>query len=417
MLFFSILLIEILVITPAIHCLLNNSVQIHCTGEFRFLANSGSVGDIQAAVDGAETAGGGTVYVPAGHWIFEATSTNYVGIPGGVNVFGVGINATILDMPDDVTDTHTTMFVVDGSNGKKTRISGMTFKGRKGTDTGDLGIRLTSCIDFRIDHCSFHDMGSVGVYVKDDPKGDISKISQGVIDHCSFIDIYKAPAYSAGNGYGYGVSVSCKGGYEDYPWDPDIWNILGKYNHNTFIEDCYFSGCRHNAQAGICGGVYVFRHNTVENVPYYRLGWMTGHPPRMYDIPVYGMRCWEIYNNIFDAKTESCNFLLCEGGGGVIFNNTIIGGYRDTDIFVDVASAETSDERVAQEGSPHDLWIWDNFLTGVETAISARSQAGNPVPQEWDGSGTEPWSWYTTQEPWGGNYTPYPYPHPLTVGE
>ncbi len=390
-------------------------------------ARSGSVEDIQAAVDQATETGTPLVKIPEGNWTFAAVGSYRVNInvpSTGLRITGAGIDQTILRLPADESVMYTQMFCVNGESGGRIDISGITFWGRPHyatSLTGDIGIWIQSCQDFRIHHCSFHDLGSAGVWVNDKDTlrgtgGDISKVSQGLVDHCGFYRMYKPSCYWQGIAYGYGVSIARGDAYYDTPWDSNIWNILGRYYKNVYIEDCYFDTCRHAGQSNH-GGVYVFRYNNIVNPPYTRDAMMTGHPARMYALPVWGMRAWEIYNNTFDLTGEGYSAILVAGGGGVIYNNAITDSDpSDFDRFAEIQTSWTDDPNVAIEGSPHDLWIWSNSLAGIEEPFAAFSRHANlPAPVEWDGVGDEPLIWYSTQEPWGGTYTPYTYPHPLTL--
>ena len=94
------------------------------------------------------------------------------------------------------------MFEVNGANGQRTRISGITFR-----DTvvfGNIGIYLDNTKDFRVDHCSFDGLGSCGVATYNSMS---TAMSCGVVDHCSFSNMWEAAVENAGSGFGYGVGV------------------------------------------------------------------------------------------------------------------------------------------------------------------------------------------------------------------
>jgi hypothetical protein len=388
-------------------------------------ANSGSVEDIQAAINKAIATGAVNVIIPEGNWTFAAHGSFRVNITvpaRGLNIFGAGINRTVLAMPVDDSAPNTVMFNVEGTSGGRIRISGITFKGRPNIETsptGDTGIEIQVCKDFRIDHCSFYYMGDCGIAVGDAEYqyghygGDLNLISQGVVDHCYFYDIYKPQCTDAGRGYGYGVSVMVAYHYlwsYNIYWNPDqIWSdLFGKYNRNVYIEDCYFSRCRHAAQAN-WAGAYVLRYSTIEDTRPYEVS-TTGHPVRE---NVFGMLACEIYN-VTIRKTAQApnNFVgpLVEGGSALIYNNTFI----NLEVGIELGSCEDKNGTPYHpKGHTREVYIWNNRYINCWTQINTHSNEpeGCPAPI----LGTE----YFLSDPTvnGHSYTPYPYPHPLTLIE
>jgi len=254
-------------------------------------------------------------------------------------------------------------------------------------------------------------MGAQGILIADHTYqyniegGDPDRVSQGVIDHCDFIDIHKPVALSQGRGYGYGVQISRAGHYLWTLWDDDIWNVLGVYDKNVFIEDCYFVGIRH-AISSSSGGVYVLRNSIIEDLGMAEAA-TTGHPNRE---NYNGMRAHEIYNNtIRYTGTYGTRFygVHMEGGGGVVFNNTIdnlIHAFR-------FGCCEVTDPDYHPRGHLGDMYVWDNTATNCDEIYYAFSNepGGCPTPQE----NVE---YFLHAPPSERNYVPYPYPHPLTLG-
>jgi hypothetical protein len=255
--------------------------------KYTVYAATGSRQSIQIAVDDVRANGDngpekeGVVIVPYGAWTLDATGgiggytnlyaidTNYwyVHSYGGIDIIGEGMYETNLTLlPNSATYSAVSMIFIDGSNQKPTRISGISFKGRTGAPasaTGDTAVFFDSAKDFRVDHCSFDYMGSCGV----DTTGSIQSLTtRGVVDHCNFTRMYKPDAETAGTGYGYGVGIVRsyqKGsGMQDTLWDqygiPS--QFFGSYGNVTYIEDCYFQGCRHAMVSFGCGA-YVSRFN------------------------------------------------------------------------------------------------------------------------------------------------------------
>ncbi|MHC3128452.1 MAG: hypothetical protein IBV52_00025 [Candidatus Bathyarchaeota archaeon] len=387
-------------------------------------ATSGSIEDIQVAIDWVTAAGGGTVYVPEGSFTFDASGDRrvYIDVPqGSIQIVGAGIDKTVLQMPIDDSAPNTAMFVVDGLSGGRVRISGITFKGRPNrdtSDTGDSGIVLKSCTDFRVDHCSFWDMGGSGVSVYDADNtygtsgGDINKVSQGVVDHCEFHRIYKSQATYAGNGYGYGVVVNRAYHYlwtvpNLYPDDP--WTMFGKYYKNTYIEDCYFEGCRH-AVCGNWAGAYVLRYSTIEDQGTYA-ALTTGHPIRS---EVLGMLTCEIYNvtvcNTGKYVSKHPGFHV-EGGSALIYNNVI---ENTGEPAFSIGDCEAYNPEFYPLGNTKEVYIWNNqilgsTINGVHLGDNS-GFGGNPAPTEGE-------QYFLHAPPTEKNYTPYQYPHPLTLQE
>jgi len=365
-------------------------------------AQSGSVADIKTAVNQVEAAGGGTVYVPAGSWSFAATESNYVTIHGGVNIIGAGMRVTNLTLQPGRTDPATTMFYVDGANQRPVRISGITFNGRTGaaaSATGDTAIFLDNVKDFRVDHNSFYYLGSSGVAVFN---SDISKSSQGVVDHNEFYDIYKPDAETAGTGFGYGVGIERTYTRADQAkiWNTDINFYLGKYANVTYIEDNYFAGARHSISA-YATGAYVARHNVFTDMHvYYPSGHADVHGA--YPDGVYGGRYTEVYDNTFLNPANDADYprmfdyaraLRMRGGGGVFFNNTAAHYSYLISLAKDDGNAAIPKCKV------RDLWIWGNTYDNDFIDFEA--------------SYTQDVDYFLYKK---SGYVPYPYPHPLTLG-
>jgi len=417
-------LIGVLVLSPAILSSINTYTLVRSSGMIvanEAYAKSGSVEDIQAAVDAVVAAGGGTVYIPEGVFSFNASGNRRVNIniPAvGLKIFGAGINQTVLQMPVDDSAPDTIMFNVNGLSGGKIRISGITFKGRPNIDTsptGDVGIKMAGCQDFRVDNCSFYYIGGQGVRVDDSliqdgiSGGDLSKVSQGVIDHCYFYDIYKPASHQAWRGFGYGVFV---GRSWDYRWTipnlypDDPWTMFGQYYRNTYIENCCFEGCRH-AVVGNWAGAYVLRYSTIKNHRFKETA-TTGHPVRQ---GVLGMLTCEIYNVtvINEGKYISTFWgFQVEGGSGLFYNNTISDlqnwfvisccEYKNTDTFY-------------HTGRTKEVYIWNNSISNCgDPWILDQSPTGCPPPVE-----NEDYFFYAPSM--DKNYIAYTYPHPLTLEE
>jgi len=428
-----VIVIGVLILPPTVSPLVSSSVLIRSSGTIARIENatSGSVEDVQVAIDWVTAAGGGTVYIPEGTFTFDASGDRrvYIDVPsGGIEIVGAGIDQTVLQMPVDDLAPNSVMFNADGLSGGKIRITGITFKGRPNRETsptGDTAIQLESCTDFRVDHCSFYDMGSVGVAVYDAENtygtegGEIEKVSQGVVDHCSFYGIYKPATLAAGRGFGYGVVVNRAWHYlwtvpNLYPEDP--WTMFGKYYKNTYIEDCYFTGCRH-AVTGNWAGAYVLRYSVLEDDPIHAVI-TTGHPVRSL---VLGMLTCEIYGNtIRNTGKYAAAFMgsLVESGSALIYNNRIenLGAQAPFTI----GTAEVVNPEFYPLGNTKETYIWNNELIDTPSIVAINSNAGG-TPVEGTEFFTDLTGAYTTSQIQSmvdaKGYEPYQYPHPLTLEE
>jgi hypothetical protein len=106
-------------------------------------------------------------------------------------------------------------------------------------------------------------------------------------------------------------------------------------------------------------------------------------------------RAAEIYENQFlDSEDGQGDAIWWRGGGGVAFNNTV-SGYKTFAYLVE--NAEYQNETF----QPHDIWIWNNNIPSDCTLVEVYGD----IQQNRD--------YFLYAPSW---YTPYPYPHPLTLG-
>jgi len=377
----SIFVAMILVISPVISSL-TNSVIIPNTGKIssnNITARSGSPEDIQAAVNAMTAAGGGTVYIPEGNFSFVISGSIGVTVPGGVDIFGQGVGKTILRQPSD-PPANSIMFYLDGSNNKPIRISGIFFQGYVKTteDYSPQAIEIDAVKDFRIDHCRFEDFSGHAV--------GVGGQYRGLVDHCDFDNPYKLTL--SGTAWGYGIIV----------WgDEETWNnidwYLGQYDGKyciMYIEDCTFKRTRH-AIAGNGGGFYIVRHCTFTDPDPYNFGQLDVHGG--IGGGGIGGRGLEAYNNTIvgaEGYDASQAFWL-RGGGGVVYNNTMQNIWYGVGLY--------SEDGQQQKCKLHDLWVWGNSMDRGTLINNAGGFTQNVDYFLYAKSG----------------YTPYPYPHPLTL--
>jgi hypothetical protein len=421
----------------------------------------------------------GNVYIPAGVWNFVNVGESWTGarvvIPAGVNLFGaptertsglsydgVGQNPndqvvewrTVLRLPWDAPSA--TWFLINGSGdpNKPSRFSDIKLVGYRSVNSSSttmhIGVGVQCVIDFRVDHCYFEHICGGGVSVSGDLNGNTWAYapSRGVIDHCFFVNTYGHVESNIDQcTVIYGVEVY-KGTHE-VSWEDDITNVLGKYtSYTVYIEDSYFSGWRHCVSSNT-GAHYVFRHNTVKddfgfgsidahgwfstecnnpqhgrvfNPPAVWNGTMwvcgysvpgnpggicgcplnyTGHTSgAYYFVSQVGTRAVEIYSNLIVNATESPWATMIRGGAGVAFNNRVGGGTYTSFIYL------TNEARDNPEGSMvwcHDWYVWNNKMLPGMTEIIEYDPNNNITEGE---------DYFRYAPSW---YTPYPYPHPLTL--
>jgi len=366
-------------------------------------AKSGYWLDIQEAVNLAATHNISIVRIPEGVFNFvnpgESWTEARVVIPAGVSIFGASTEKypngsvvewkTVLVMPWDFhgdTSGTTSWFLIEGNSDKSSRISDIRFVGYREFDHNATGLYCAIMVkgvkDFRIDHCHFDEIPEgvkVGVAT--------NKLSCGVIDHCVFENEYAYYNMDWGSRVvGYGVAVNRR--QDETIWEP-LANLLGKYtNHTVFIEDCVFDKWR-SVVAGNSGCHYVFRHNIVKNGLGY--GEIDLHP--MWTEGYVPARAAEVYENTFinpvgPPPPPYPYTIEIWSGSGVFFNNTV-SGYTN---FI-----YSQDSGWNSTFYPHDVYIWNNNIGSANLVV------GSIVENE---------DYFLYKPDW---YTPYPYPHPLTL--
>jgi len=420
-------LIGILFLTPAISSLrrnviIGNSGQISVTTVW---AKSGYWKDIQDAVN-LVAAVGGKVYIPEGIWNFVNISEDWSGarvvVPAGVSVFGaptektsglpydgIGQNPngqvvewkTILRLPWDVPEAPGKAwfsFEGNGDPNKPSRFSDIKLVGYRSVDPNSTAmhtaVQMLSIANFRIDHCYFENVAG-GLRIVPHLWWSKGVTSYGVIDHCYLVNSHGVPAPPEEQTVGYGVSVyRCNGDY----WEDDVTKVLGQYTtYTVFIEDCYFSKWRHCVASNL-GAHYVFRHNTIEND--FGYGSIDAHGlcyVEDSEILGVGTRAVEIYNNKIINAVRSYWVTEIRGGAGVCFNNIAGGGtYEYFMYFVDEATIEKC--------KINDWYFWGNDYNDLTEVV------------EYDPNNNiqESVNYFRHKPEW---YTPYPYPHPITLKE
>ncbi|MBN1244230.1 hypothetical protein JXA31_01390 [Candidatus Bathyarchaeota archaeon] len=382
---------------------------------FAVTAKSGYWQDIKNAVDQVAAAGGGSVYIPAGTFNFVNTGESWTGarvtIPAGVNVIGsYSVNGddvtwnTMLRLPSSVggdpygTWTGTvkstpTLFKIegDGSSGESSMFAGLKLVGYRSIDSSDhlqvKALSVASVIDYRVCYCYFEHMTGGGVSAS-------GKYCRGVVDHCWFINHY-ATVTSMIETCDVGYGCSFFRSFTEDLWEP-ITEVLGKYTlYSHFVEDCTLSKWRHEFAAND-GAHYVARYNKIG--PTYGFQIIDAHGT----YNVVGTRAIEVYNNSFIENLPYSvpkSIVGWRGGAGVFFDNTFDSSFSFPVIMLCA-------EGTVEKCWAHDVYIWNSDTCPISYTSSQQTGSDgllHPAPN----------IDFFTYKPAG--YTPYPYPHPLTL--
>lgn len=447
----SVLLVVAIILLPVFPSQTNDVVipNLLSVSTSSITATSGSPADIQAAINTVSSAGGGTVYIPAGNWTFNPPA-NGVGLTipytTPINIIGAGMTQTYLIETQNTKSSTMFRRVWGGqnANGSALRISGITFVGWVNmtveTDTSNVGVDVRQTPDFRIDHCQFINFGGQGIYTDYGSGATYHMVGRGLIDHCSFDNPYKIveqPHNATGNywsTWGYGIIV-CGDGYS---WDTNIGDYLGHYypaavlnSSNAasgityrgeiipspvYIEYCNFTRMRHAIDANQ-GGFYVARYDYFCDPAAYGQCCMHGNDgtPAPYD---FGTRATEVYSCIFNLTDDSYSNRQSaawepRGGGGVFWNNTI---YLPSDYGNIMGMVQFNG--VDSPVSPYDwenLFIWNNTCHYYNGTTSNGQEAVyfyfcSPVLN------VNYFFRAPSQTLDGFTYIPYQTPHPLDTG-
>lgn len=384
------------------------------------MAESGSASDIQAAVNYIVANGRvGSVYIPEGTWNFVEVGESWTGakveVPEGVSIFGAPNNRnsdgqniswkTILVLPWDMPGSYSnipTWFKLtgEGNGNMKSRFSDIKLVGYRSVDSSSVQLNrplmIIDCVDYRIDHCYFENTPS-GVYTF----GSNTAKNSGVFDHNYFVNtnglVVDAIAECT---VGYAIQVGRDWGYY---WEEDVTQVLGKHTeYSVYIEDCYFEKWRHVVSSND-GAHYVLRHSTIQDD--YGYGSIDAHgwyQESRGTITQVGTRAVEIYGNTITNAVQHPWGTAIRGGAGVAFNNTFGGGTYTVLMYL------RNDANANPDASfvwCNDWYIWNNTLTNGANLFTKY----DPYNQIIEGKN------YHFNEPSSFTYTPYQYPHPLTI--
>jgi hypothetical protein len=425
--FYAIILVSVAfaaLFSPYAFSLLTNSVVIGSSGQIaiRVYAASGSASDIQAAVNSISSSGG-TVYVPAGtfHWNGEQVT-----IPGGVNVIGASlagtdgypnfnayIASTILHN-DKAPPNMPTMFVINGVNGKPTRISGIQFEATPPinytAENSQVGQAIEAYMtkNLRVDHNTFINFANVAASISSSSGWDPTANATGVFDHNIVDNPYKLNTEPTVGywrwGYGFYAVGNMKPDFSPPNWDSDITHFIGKFQivpgaTIMYVEDNHFSRTRH-ATDGASGAWGVIRYNLMDNA-YPNWGDIDSHG----SFGPYSARGFEVYSNTIIGPSQwSDNIAIrLRDGSGMIFNNTFTNSRSGSNVMVSLENDDSGN--LYPFTHVNNTYIWGN--THVNSSLLSNT-----------GGYIENANYFLrapNQAQDGFIYTPYPYPHPLTT--
>jgi hypothetical protein len=405
------MLVGTLCLSPAISQLMT-AVRIGSSGSISpyLTASSGSAADIQAAVNMAAALGGGDVHIPEGTFNFVEVGEPWVtvNIPAGVNLFGAPTDRdsndqviewkTTLVMPYEVPtsgpDDRPRWFAVQGNGIDSFRFSDIELIGWREFDSSSItqytGVGIFNVQDFRVDHSHFKNIAGSAILATDGSIYSVGGVNNGVIDHNRLVNDIGDPGYPTAAAYlnrtlGYGIAL-----YGEFEWNPNLEYYLGHdTDYTVFIENNYFSKWRHSISSNY-NMHYVARYNTVQ----YDNGTYSFDAHGANELGWAGTRATEIYGNTFIDALNPYGSIQITGGGGVIFNNTAVN--YNTFVYFSDRGGTTSQTMV------NDYYVWNNNLTGMSNYVI--SYGSIPI--------VEGVNYFLYERP---NYTPYIYPHPLTV--
>ncbi|MCK5321621.1 hypothetical protein KAJ38_03510, partial [Candidatus Pacearchaeota archaeon] len=370
-----------------------------CVEETVWLADNCSQ---QAVQDAINLAGDGDiVQVPAGACVWVTGVS--VSSDKKIVLQGAGMDFTVITRSPSGEEA-----VNLGQSGS--RVTGFKFIDGEVVSDGD---------GWRVDHCWFYsEVFSVGVYVRSDRENDHPT---GLVDHNVF----------------YNTRVVI-GGWAGLLAHSYWYESLGLGTNNAvFVEDNEFTATMHsNAMDANYGGRYVFRYNIVNDNSLEAHSVQGNHR---------STRSWEIYGNTINQINRAMWIpMFLRGGTGVVFNNTLTGTWTNPNIALD--NVRSGGSYTFPPGNCDGISDWD----GNEEAngYPCRDQIGrstdswlwtdeNPYPpQELDpayfwnnkhnGNDVVPFI-HNSDDAWivenrdyyvgieKPGYTPYTYPHPLTL--
>ena len=351
-----------------------------------------------------------------------------------ITIQGAGVDKTII-RTDTTRAPGDKAFVINGVEGKRFRITGITFDGTGLPDAGTWAGEVVisgNCKNFRVDHCKFLNMDQMMTITGD---------TYGLVDHCQFHALQKKGGlaqtiYCQGPGKVAFTSPLTMGTAEavyfednEAHFSPEVVNATG---NNPWIVP--YNGAR-----------VVIRHNKIINsqLEIYRV-----RPG------AYGCQSAEIYDNTFSADGLKMfrpqGFIFIAGGVAMVFNNTVTGttyncrtievshersfrAFGEFDLCDGTNPIDGNQIPAGQKGAgypcfgqpgratdadgdgvfePSPCYAWNNTLNGAKLNMTLRHWA-DPEQAERQAEHVKEGRDFFNEAPKPDYYKPYTYPHPL----
>ncbi len=360
-------------------------------------ANSCSQADVQLAVSQVISGGGGIVYIPAGASTWTTGVTVNTGSTKNIKIIGAG---------QGVTTINDFYLIVPASGSNVVEIAHMTI-GSSIRSGGIFSEKFRPANSPGSKELHFHDLTISG-------RGPIGTIEgwNGVVNNNTF--------NCRSGQYGWYVH-----GYGNY----DSTRPAMGTRSSIFFENNTFNGCYHSI-SGFCNSKIVFRYNTVAGSTHC----VDVHGPSynycQYASPVgtpNGGRLFEHYNNIYEANSV-CGAKLRSGSGISTGNNykfTSDGWWSFFGVYNDQTCSSCNHTYVyppTESGAcqgVQEYWVWNETCPATtwsnsEIGSGCFNVSNNSCP----GCIRENTEYYlraptSTQD--GITWTPFTYPHPITV--
>jgi len=397
-------------------------------------ANGGLAVDIQDTIPEIVNLGGGTVFIPDGHYDWNGenvyhdgrvplrlASSRLAGVSGHLANWADNVAAVVLhnNKPQAPAPNNMPTMIDMGTNThgqfalSPCEVEGIEFKAtppRTYTEeNGQEGqaISFLQIPDFRIHHNNFVDFCNVAVGAgANDGWANVNISTYGVVDHNRFTNPYKKTAPIDGSQWAWGYGAYA-GGYTPATngFTKDISLLRGKYGPVAgagivYFEDNHFSYNRHATDA-MDGGYPVVRYNLFdEPACMYSAASANIHGPAYPS--AYGA---EYYKNKFIGaprngkpwnRSDSYYSIATglRGGKSLVYDNDFVCSTpSSSNYFIQLGAGDYVAGR--EEQQIKETYIWNNTHTGTWF-----SKVDSPIVLNRD--------YFLQAFP----YTPYPYPHP-----
>lgn len=362
-------------------------------------ANSCSNTDVQQAVTQVINGGGGQVNIPAGICTWTSRVTVDTGVGKNIHIIGAGQGITIIT---DFRLQHA------GSGSNIVELAHMTI--------------LSSALNGEIFFGKFRPADNAGSKFLN--YHNLTITGRGPIGTLEgWIGVVHNNTFNCRAGqYGWYVH-----GYGNYA---STIPAMGTSN-SIFFENNTFNGCYH-AISGFCNSKIVFRYNTIKNSTHCVDVHGPGYNGCYYSTPQWGLdggRLFEHYNNTYESS-NACGARI-RSGSGISTGNTYqftsdgwwsyfgINNDKTCTGFNHILNPWNSTQTGAVQGI-QEFWVWNETCPVTNWGNSELSSGCFNVANNSCVGGIRENIEYFLRAPQAGDavtsWTPYTYPHPLSVG-